>query len=532
MDHDQDDPLLQQHKQQLSTPLLDEPARIKCIKFPLVYLVSLPLATLLQALSPSDLDNEVNQLLIAPTPAYPDILEVRHVQGSQGKNEEERHHHPSVASPPGLAHIQEQDRLMHVNGQPVNSIEQLQRRLSQSEEKGEMVTVRLLRKLNPYAEYVDMDDLSSSTSSSTSTSSGDSSSYYYSSSQDDADQETSLLTMLMTGGGCLSFSPSSSPSLSSSSSSLTSTSARSSSSSSSSNNSSRLSTAQDMPLQPYESWGDETSLEHSFYEPLWCFPLFLYLIQAGDTLPSLARSFGLKIDVLRSDNRDKFKVGEPAGVLIPGQKLRVRNVEYDGKATAAMVARGGGGGRGREGGVGGGVVVRVPSPEKEEKEEGGVRCWREGQKQQQQQQQQQRRRQHVVVGGETMKALCARYGVSELDIRRSNRTYFPVGERSLSLREGMRLVIFPSAAPVAAAAAAPGAVGSYMSPSAVGALWKGKGGVSSPSSSSPRTSSSGSNSSSSSTSSGESGGGKGGGRGGGGDARPVLFPVVGVGGVV
>ena len=511
---DPDDLLqLQQHKQQLSTPLLGEPARIKCVKFPLSYLVTLPRTTLLQALSPSDLDKEAKQLQFVPSPIYPDILEVQHVHASQGEDEDvdERHHqqqHPSL--PPGMVHIQGQDRLTHVNGQPVHSIEQLQCRLSQRKEE-ETVTVRLLRKNNPFAEYIDMDDLSSSSSSFTSSSSGDSSSYYYSSSQDEEDQDTSLLSMLMTGGGCISFSPSSSPSLSSSSSSLTSTSASSSSSSS------RLSTAQNMPLQPYESWGDEASLEHTFYKPLWCFPLFLYLIQAGDTLPSLARSFGLKIDVLRRDNRDKFKVGEPAGVLIPGQKLRVRNIEYDGKATAAMAAHGGGGGgRGREGGrVGGGVVVRVSSSQKEEEEEDEGACsWREGQKQQQQQQQQQqRRRQHVVVGGETMKGLCARYGVSELDIRRSNRHYFAVGERSV-LRTGMCLTIFPSAVPAAAAPApAPlAAAGSYMSPSAVGVLWKRKGGgSSSPLSSSPRTSSSGSSSSSSSSGS-RSGGGKGGGR--------------------
>ncbi|KAM3575212.1 hypothetical protein VYU27_002907 [Nannochloropsis oceanica] len=339
--------------------------------------------------------------------------------------------------------------------------------------------------------------------------------------------------MLMTGGGCISFSPSS-PSLSSS---LVSTGASASTSSSSK----RLNQSRYMPLQPYESWGDKTNPDHAFYEPLWCFPIFIYLIQAGDTLPSLARSFGLKIDVLRRDNRDKFKVGEPAGVLISGQKLRVRNVEYDGKATAAWVARGGGlGGRGREGGrAGGGVVMKMSSSEEDDEDEGFGYCWREGWKhqhrqqeqhpQRQQQEQQQRRRQHVVVRGETMKGLCARYGVSELDIRRANRNYFPVGEQSF-LEEGMRLIIFPSAAPAAVSAVT--AATSYISPSAVGVLWKGKGGASSPLSSSPRTSSSGSYSSSDSSSSRGSGGGKEGGMEGGGSGRPVLFPVVDLGGVV
>eukprot|EP00624_Nannochloropsis_granulata_P007206 evm.model.NODE_6825_length_32477_cov_17.962835.1 len=486
-------------------------------------------------------DTETKQLQIAPSSAYPDILEVRHVNTFEDYDgvayTDECHQYPqhrSVALPSGLAHIQEQDRLTHVNGQPVFSIEQAQRWLSQSGDVEEIVTVRLLRKQNPYAEYVNMDDPSTSYSSSSISSSGESSSYHYSSSPDDNDQYTSILTMLMTGGGCISFSSSSSPS---SSSSLMSTSA------STSNSSNRLYQSRNVPLQPYESWGDEASLEHAFYGPLWCLPVFIYLIQAGDTLPSLARAFGLKIDVLRRDNRDKFKLGEPAGVLIPGQKLRVRNIEYDGKATAALVARGGGfGGRGREGGrVGGGVAVRVPSSEEEvvEYEEGLVFYWGKGQKhqhrqheqhqqKQQQQQQQQWRRQHVVVGGDTIKGLCARYGVSELEIRRANRNYFSVGERSL-LREGMCLIIYPGgASPASVVAAAP----SYTSPSAVGALWKRKGRASSPLSSSPRTSSSGSNSSSSSSGSRGSGGGKEGGKEGGGDGRPVLFPVVGVGGVV
>ena len=451
MDHDDDAP----HDQHLSTPLLEERSRVKCVKYPSVYHVTLPRSALsVSALKEDGQEEECRGLVhIAPSHGYPDVLEVQHVP--QQQQQEQQH---------GVV-VHWQDRVTHVDGQPVLSLQHLRRLLAEG--GGQDVAVRLMRKQSPHVEYVDLDDPSLSTSASSSAEFCD------------EDDEASLLMLLMTGGGCISFSPSTT------SSSL----ASSLGSSSSSLGHVRIpSRGMEAPLQPYESWGDEASLDiHGL--PLFCFPLFVYEVVVGDILPLLARAFGLKVDDLRRDNRDKFRIGEP-GVVVPGQLLRVRNVAYDAKATALLVSR-------KEGGD-----WRMPTPSlvpsSEEEGEGGL--WRRicpGQ-----------RLQHVVVGGETMKGLCGRYGMSELDIRRLNRGHFPTGEPSV-LREGMRLVIYPCSSPP------------RQSPSAVGALLlKNKGYLA------PSTGSTSSSSSRSSSSSGE-----GGGRGGG-DGRPLLFPIVDVGGVV
>lgn len=128
-----------------------------------------------------------------------------------------------------------------------------------------------------------------------------------------------------------------------------------------------------------------------------------HVVCQGDSVESLAASYRVTTDQVRVWNRKHFPVGEP-GFLFPGQVLTLRtsgrkNIRSEAKATTDGRRRRSEGDRGR------------------------------------------RRMLYEVRSGDSLKAISARLNVKEDEVRRLNRSVFPIGEAG-ALIPGQMLTIF------------------------------------------------------------------------------------------
>lgn len=121
-----------------------------------------------------------------------------------------------------------------------------------------------------------------------------------------------------------------------------------------------------------------------------------HMVQQGDSVDSIAEQYRTTTEQIRSDNRRVFPVGEP-GFLRPGQTLTVRSRR---KAGCSL----------------------------RESRRGGENAQR-------------RQILYEVLDGDSLESICTRFGADDAEVRRCNRSVFPVGETG-TLVPGQTLTLF------------------------------------------------------------------------------------------
>lgn len=135
-----------------------------------------------------------------------------------------------------------------------------------------------------------------------------------------------------------------------------------------------------------------------------------HVVRQGDSVESLADLYGTSAEHIRVWNRKHFPVGEP-GYLFPGQVLTLSASAVSGKANPAKSSSHD-------------ATERTTSRRRRSEGDRG-----------------RRRMLYDVREGDSLKTISARLGVREGEVRRLNRSVFPVGEAG-ALVPGQTLTVF------------------------------------------------------------------------------------------